>query len=174
MKQLYFIRHGLSEMNKQGVWSGTSETPLSPEGRRQARRAGKQAKTLNIDYIVCSSLSRAVDTAKIIAREIGYPEDKIHINNLFIERHWGPLEGQPWSPDLNLDGFSDIESRDSIIERARLAIEFLKTLDAHNILVVSHGSFGRAMRHHLTEHPYSNQRGPNEPIIPNAEIVKWI
>jgi broad specificity phosphatase PhoE len=174
MKNLYFIRHGLSEMNKQGVWSGTSETPLSAEGRKQAKQAGKQAKNLHIDYIVCSPLSRALDTAKIIAQEIGYPEDNIHINDLFIERHWGELEGQAWNPDLDLDGFSDVETRDSIVERARLAIEFLKTLDAHNILVVSHGSFGRAMRHHLINHPYTNRRGPNEPIIPNAEIVKWL
>ena len=161
-------------MNKQGLWSGTTETPLSPEGRRQAKAAGRQAKDLNIDYIVCSPLSRAHDTAKIVAAEIGYPLDKIHVNDLFIERHWGSLEGQPWSPDLDLDGFSDIESKDTIIERARLALEFLKTVEAQNILVVSHGSFGRAMRHHLIDHPYTNKRLPDEAGIPNAEIVQWL
>ena len=174
MKKLYFIRHGLSEMNIEGRWSGTSETPLTTEGKKQAKTAGRQAKGLDIDYIVCSPLSRALETAQIIAKEIGYPIEKIHTNNLFIERHWGELEGKKWDPDLNLDGIVDIETRDTILERARQAIEFLKTLKAHNILVVSHGSFGRAMRHHLTEEQYENQRSSESARIPNAEIVQWI
>jgi uncharacterized phosphatase len=174
MKKLYFIRHGLSEMNIEGRWSGTSETPLSAEGRKQARSAGRQAKGLAIDYIVCSPLSRALETAKIIAGEIGYPVEKIHTNSLFIERHWGELEGKKWNPDLDLDGVVDIETRDTILERAKLAIEFLETLDAHNILVVSHGSFGRAMRHHLTDHTYENQRSESDKGIPNAQIIQWI
>lgn len=174
MKKLYFIRHGLSQMNIEGRWSGTSETPLSAEGRKQAKVAGQHAKGLAIDYIVCSPLSRALETAKIIAEEIGYPIDKIHTNSLFIERHWGELEGEKWDPDLNLDGIVDIETKDNVIKRARLAIDFLNTLDAHNILVVSHGSFGRAMRHHLTDHIYENQRSKNDKGIPNAEIIQWI
>jgi uncharacterized phosphatase len=174
MKKLYFIRHGLSQGNIDGVWSGTSETPLSPEGKRQAKKAGKRAKTLNIDYIVSSPLSRALDTAGIVAAEIGYPVKDIHINELFIERHWGELEGQTWKPDLDLDGIADIETKDTILERARLAIEFLKTIDAENILVVSHGSFGRALRQHLTGQVYHNQRPPKEALLPNARVIRWI
>lgn len=32
MKHLYFMRHGLSVMNKQGVFSGSNDTPLDAEG----------------------------------------------------------------------------------------------------------------------------------------------
>lgn len=174
MKKLYFVRHGLSEMNVSGHWAGTSETPLTTEGRKQAKLAGKKAKKLNIDYIVSSPLKRAHETAKIIAEEIGYPIDQIYINPLFVERHWGKLEGAKWSPDIDLDGISDIETVDTIVERGKLALDFLKTLDANNILVVSHGSFGRAIRHHLIEeYPYSSL-GTEKTKIPNAKIVCWI
>lgn len=169
MRKLYFVRHGLTEMNVSGHWSGTSETPLTAEGRQQAKRAGQQAKHLKIDYIVASPLSRARETAEIIAKEIGYPIDEIHINELFIERHFGELEGQPWNPDLDLDGIVDIETVDTILERAKLALKFLHSLKADSIMIVSHGSFGRALRHHLfKEYPFSH---PSR--LANAELQEW-
>lgn len=161
-------------MNKLGLWSGTSETPLSIEGIKQAQVAGRQAKSLNIDYIVCSPLGRALKTARIVAKEIGYPKAKIHVNKLFIERHWGELEGTKWSQELDLDNVTEIETRDAILERARLALEFLNSLEADNVLVVSHGSFGRALRHHYAGIPYTNQRPPNEPVLPNGKILQWL
>lgn len=171
MKKLYFIRHGLSEMNIQGVRSGSTETPLAPEGREQAKSAGQKAKQLGIDFIVSSPQSRALETARIIAKEIGYPVKEIHVNNLLVERHFGELEGQPWDPDLNLDGIVDIETVDTLLERAKLALDWLHTLKANNVLVVSHGSFGRALRHHLLAgqpfHDHANRLG-------NAEIVCWL
>lgn len=177
MKKLYFIRHGLSEANKLGVFGGSTDSKLTPEGRKQAKIAAQKAKDLGIDYIVCSPLSRAHETAKIIAKEIGYPINKIHINSLFTERSFGALEGTPWSPDLNLDGMSDIETVDSLLKRAKLALEFLHTLDAQNILVVSHGTFGRAMRSLLfPEKIFYNKTygGSNTDKFPNAEINIWI
>ena len=174
MKKLYFVRHGLSEMNIIGQWSGTTETPLTSEGRKQARLAGKKAKKLNIDYIISSPLSRAYDTARVIAKEIGYPIDQIHVNPLFIERHFGELEGRHWSPDIDLDDIADIETADSVIHRAKMALDFLKTIEAENILVISHGSFGRAIRHHLIKkYPYDSV-STEETRITNAEIVCWI
>ncbi len=168
MKKLYFIRHGLSVMNQQGVFSGSIDTPLTDEGRKQAKQAGKLARDFGIDYIVSSPLARALETAQIIAGEIGYPTRDIHVNDLFVERHFGELEGKPWSPDLNLDGISDIETVDSLLERAKLALDWLHTLPADNILVVSHGSFGRALRRHILPEAIFEER------IPNAQIVAWV
>ncbi|HSH55878.1 MAG TPA: histidine phosphatase family protein [Candidatus Limnocylindrales bacterium] len=147
MKHLYFCRHGLSELNKAGRWAGSIETPLTDEGRKQAKLAGLAAKDFGIDYILCSPLSRAHETAAIIADVIGYPLEKLDINSLVVERHFGMLEGQPWQPDLDLDGIADIETVDSLMERAYLTLKHLKAVDADTILVVSHGSFGRALRH---------------------------
>lgn len=172
MKHLYFIRHGQSDMNKVKVWSGArSETPLSLEGRKQAKAAGVAAKKLGIDYIICSPLSRAHDTAKIIAKEIGYPISKIECNSLLIERDFGPLEGTPWDPDLNLDGISDVETSDSVLARAKLVLGHLITMDADTILISSHGSLGRALRHILhPEIPF--QPTPSSPRFANGKIIR--
>ena len=170
MKKLYFARHGLTVMNVEGKWSGTTETPLTDEGRAQAKAAGKAAKDLEIDYIACSPLGRAKETAKIIAEEIGYPIKKIHINPMLIERHFGELEGQRRNPDINLDGIADIETPETIIARAKFALEWLHSIKAEHILVVSHGSFGGALRSLiLEEFPYD---GPDR--LANAELHHWI
>lgn len=170
MKKLYYIRHGQSEMNLQGFFAGTTNTPLTAKGRKQAKKAGVAAKKLNIDYIVSSPLTRALDTAKIIAKEIGYPIDKIEINPLFIERNFGEMEGKTYSVDLDLDGVIGVERTDDLLARTKLALAYLTNLETDSVLVVSHGSFGRGLRHHLFEEfPLSH---PHR--IPNAEIVSWI
>jgi uncharacterized phosphatase len=168
MKQLYFVRHGLSELNVAGLYAGHTETPLTDEGRAQAKEAGREAKSLHIDLIVSSPLSRAHETAKIIAKEIGYPVDKIVTNHLFIERFYGELEGKSYDPDLDLDGIADMENDDALIERAREALVWLKLQRADNILVASHGSFGRAFRYlHLPEIDFATK-------IANAELIRLI
>lgn len=170
MKKLYFVRHGLSELNKVGLWSGSTDTPLTDEGRAAAKEAAKLARPLGIDYIIASPYVRAYETAKIIAAGIGYPIEKIERNSLLVERSFGALEGTPWNPDLDLDGFADVETVDSIMERARLALEHIQTIpDADTILVVSHGAFGRALRSQLNGRHFMQQAK-----LGNTEIVQFI
>ena len=169
MKKLYFVRHGLSESNVQGRFSGRTDTPLTGEGRAQAKSTGRRAQKLKIDKIVSSPLSRAYDTAKIIAKEINYPENKIELNPLLVERSFGSIEGKLWSPDINLDGISDIETVENLVLRAGEVLDWLKLLEEDNVLVVAHGSIGRAIRYHIHKVPFAdNDR------LANAEIVQWI
>jgi broad specificity phosphatase PhoE len=170
MKRLHFIRHGESELNVQQLFAGSTDTPLTDKGRRQARQAGRRARTLGIDHIIASPLSRALETAQIIAREIGYPEERITQHDLLVERHYASLEGTPYQRDLDLSRFPDVEQHEALLERARQALEYLESLPHETILVVSHGGFGRALRHHLIkEFPYSH---PHR--IPNAEIFQFV
>lgn len=170
MKKLYFVRHGLTEMNAAGLWSGTTETPLTDVGRAQAKEAGEHAKTLGIDAIACSTMSRALETAEIIAKQIGFAPHTIHQSSLLIERHFGELEGTPWEPDFNMDGIAEAESIDTLFHRAKLAFEWLESLPYDTILVVSHGSTGRALRHII--HPEIPFSGAGH--FSNAEIVEFI
>lgn len=175
MKKLYFIRHGLSEMNKSGHFAGTIDTPLTSEGRAQAKTAGENARLLNIDLIVSSPLSRAHETAKIIARQIGYPEDKILVSELLKERHWGDLEGTPHQPVEDLDEVPGAETSHQLLSRAAKALQYLESLPGENILVVSHGTFGRALRHHITDDmPFINKISDATIRLPNGEIICWI
>lgn len=155
-------------MNVQGLRAGHIDTPLTDEGRRQAKRAGQAAKKHGIDTIVCSPLSRTRETAEIAAREIGLPPSKIHVNALLIERDFGSFDGQPYDPDLDLDGFADVESFDETRERAKLALEWIETLGGTSVLVVSHGGLGRAMRSLLKPDIDRSIK------LANAEIEQWL
>jgi uncharacterized phosphatase len=168
MKKLYFVRHGLSEMNKQGIFSGRTETPLNDEGREQSRAVGQELKNAGIDCIVTSPLARASETALLIAQEIGYPADKVVSSEFFMERDFGPLEGTTFEPNLvQADG---VETVDDLTSRAAAGLKFLRSLEADTILVVSHGAIGRALRHALDPSiPFQPS-----PSFANAQVVELL
>jgi probable phosphoglycerate mutase len=178
MKRLYFIRHGLSEGNKANIWSGRTETPLSVDGRAQAKNVVQKIKKLNIHLIVSSPMGRAKETAEIISEGIHYPKDKILYSDLFTERSFGDLEGTPHQEsnnELDLDTIPNVETKAMILGRADMAIKYLESLPDENILVVSHGSFGRAMKHHLiADSTFINRKSTPENVLPNGEVICWI
>ena len=168
MTHLYICRHGESLLNAQHTYAGQLDTPLTDLGRQQAAAAGTSAdQTFAIDCIVASPLSRALETAQIIAEKLGYPADKIIQNALMMERSYGSLEGQPWTiaPDPVI--FSDIETEEALIARAQAGLEFLRSLDAQNILLVSHGSFLLALSGIVLAEP------PKAELF-NAQIVQLV
>lgn len=170
MKHLYFMRHGLSVMNMQGVFSGSIDTPLAELGIKQCHLAAHHLNGVLIDAIVCSPMKRTVESAKIICQEISFPEEKIIVSELFVERSFGPLEGTDYSTDLNLDQTGGVEHSSSLINRAQLGLDLLNSLEADTILVVSHGAIGRALRHVINPSlDYYHMAGFN-----NAEVVKLI
>lgn len=155
-------------MNQQGIFSGRTETPLNHEGRRQAAIAGHELRSASIDCIVVSPMQRTVQTADIIAEQIGFPKDKIILNSFFTERDFGPLEGTVYQPDLG--DHHGVETIQDLVDRAKQGFDFLQQLPHDNILVVSHGAIGRALRHCAD---------PSIPFKPsagfgNAQVVKLI
>lgn len=168
MKHLYFVRHGESEFNVSRLFAGRTDTPLTPRGREQAALAGAHADSLHLDVIVSSPLSRALETAQIIAREANYPLNKIITNDLFLERAWGELEGQPYSAGgEDPTRFSGVESVESLRDRAQAGLQFLRDLDADTVLLVGHGSFSAALRAAIN-------RDAELAELPNAQIVQLI
>jgi probable phosphoglycerate mutase len=162
------MRHGMSEMNKRGLFAGRSETPLADEGVEQCRQAGKSLKGTKIDIIVSSPMERAYESAQIIAQEIGYPTDKIILNDLFMERDLGELEGSNYIKGLPLNRYNGVEHSRDLIERAKQALSFLEALDGDNVLVVSHSAIGRALKYAVN--PSTKFRELES--FRNAEIVK--
>lgn len=167
MKKLYFVRHGLSEMNVLGFRAGSIETPLTDKGRAVAKLAGEHARNLGIDLIVSSSMGRALETAEIIAREISYPLEAIQKSDLLVERHFGILEGKPYKPGEDLDVVEGIEQAEALFERVTQALDWIETLPGNTVLIVSHGATGRALRHVLDPNISFASASFN-----NAEIVE--
>ena len=73
MGRLYFVRHGESEWNVLGRICGSTDIPLTDRGREMARETGRKIveEGLKIDKIISSPLSRAYETATIIASFLG-------------------------------------------------------------------------------------------------------
>jgi broad specificity phosphatase PhoE len=92
VKKLFFMRHGQSEANAAHRYAAP-ETPLSELGRQQASAAGLQLKAAGIDLIISSDLRRAVETAEIVADQLGYDRNNILVDNRLREVGRGDLVG---------------------------------------------------------------------------------
>jgi broad specificity phosphatase PhoE len=153
MQKIYFVRHGESQANLLKLFAGQTETPLTSEGKHQAYSAGRSIKkgAIKIDKIVSSTLTRARDSAEIIAEEIGYPIEEIISSFLFLERDYGILENSPRSEFFSshsyedLDNVPGVETIEQLHKRAKKAYKFLKSLEEDNILIVGHSGFFKSL-----------------------------
>jgi len=58
MANLILVRHGESEWNKQGLWTGLTNIGLSEKGKEEARLAGEKLKGLRIDIAYVTVIAR--------------------------------------------------------------------------------------------------------------------
>lgn len=180
MQHIYIVRHGQSKDNAHKIVSGTHETPLSELGREQARAAGQHARGLSIDLIVASPLGRAQQTAKIIAEQIGYPEEDIITIPELAERDLGKLEGTSYAKNPRLNGnfpavehIMGVEKLDPFYNRVQHALRQILSYKKHQqILVVCHVGVGRMLRTIVANHkPLSMY---DQPKLENGTIYPLI
>lgn len=89
---IFVVRHGQTEFNIKKIIGGTLEpNPLSAIGKDQAVKLSKKLKNIKFDMIYSSDLSRAKETAKIIASMKNLP---VSVSKLLRERDWGSLQGR--------------------------------------------------------------------------------
>lgn len=142
---LAFIRHGQTNWNFEYRLQGSTDIPLNDTGRQQARDAVATLDGVNWDAIVSSPLSRARETASIIADGLGIELGPTY--DELVERHYGDAEGataeiiaERW-PDHNYPG---LEPRESVIARGTAALERVHAdYGDRNTLIVCHGTLIR-------------------------------
>lgn len=71
MAHLALVRHGESEWNAKGLWTGWTDVNLSENGREEARKAGEVLRDIHPDYVYISALKRAQQTLEEIQKVIG-------------------------------------------------------------------------------------------------------
>ncbi len=76
--KLIFIRHGFSESNKDGLFTGQANVALTELGQLQAQLSAKYLEDVHIDAVYSSTLSRAFDTAKPVAESRGLEITQLH------------------------------------------------------------------------------------------------
>lgn len=147
-KHFYMIRHGQTEANVNKIMAGSSDSPLTAEGRDQARAARIILENLSIrpTLIVHSNLSRARDTAMIMNENLNLPMKE---DPDIAEIHVGELEGRPWSECMDL--FENWvsppggETMDEFFERVRRSKNAALSQATGPALIVSHGGVFRAL-----------------------------
>jgi broad specificity phosphatase PhoE len=92
---IIFIRHGETVSNAAGIAQGNgTDTSLTGLGKLQAKKTGEFLKSkqqeLKISQMYSSSSARALETAKIIATELGIDNKNIIQSDLLVEGESGP------------------------------------------------------------------------------------
>jgi broad specificity phosphatase PhoE len=148
--RLLLVRHGATSATEEDRFSGSSGAELSDEGRRQVARLGERLARQNVAAIYASPLSRAMETARIIAghchldpqprdglREIGHGHWE-GLQRVDVERRF-PDEYQAWESDPFTFAPAGGESGVSVLARALPVIrEIVTAHPGEQILVVSH------------------------------------
>lgn len=148
MTSLYLVRHGETDWNFQRRIQGSTDIPLNDTGRRQATAAGKLLARRDWDLVVASPLSRAFETASIIADEVGLPVPTTLA--AIVERHYGDAEGMT-DADLAVSFPEDApvpgrEAREAVAARVIPALlELAEQRPGESIIVVSHGGVIRSV-----------------------------
>ncbi len=155
---LTVVRHGESNWNATRRTQGQDDRArLSTLGREQAAALAESLDPHGFDLVVTSDLSRARDTATIIAEGLALA---VEVEPLLRERSFGVLEGGPLSEvtgDLSgiVDGVvvdpdarpREGESFRDVAARAEGFVEEAATRwSSRRLLVVTHGGMVRALR----------------------------
>lgn len=156
IKTLYIVRHGQTDLNKQGIVQGRGRnTDLNDEGRKQANQFFEAYKSIPFDKIYISELKRTQQSIHQFI-DLGIPYEKL---SGLDELAWGIYEGMPSTPETkaaflklmrdwisgNLDEkFENGESPNEVRLRQLEALQIIMShTEENNVLICMHG---RAMR----------------------------
>lgn len=159
------VRHGQTTFNATRRMQGHLDTELSELGRQQAAGAGQALADAGISRIVASDLSRARETAEIIAACLGM---SVETDSRLRETHLGRWQGATGAEiDAAAPGIRALwrhdaawappggESRLDVAVRARPVIEELMAAwpqwEDATLLIVAHGGTISALTSSLLE-----------------------
>ncbi|MEY2945351.1 MAG: hypothetical protein RL243_93 [Actinomycetota bacterium] len=140
------LRHGQTDWNIDMRLQGTTDIPLNETGKAQAIEVAQYISAADWDDLISSPLSRAVDTADLVGREIGM--NRSAVEPLLLERAFGIGEGltyDEWREQFR--DLSVIPGGESLVELADRCWKLLDELVAKHrgrrVLAVSHGALIR-------------------------------
>ncbi|MNK19558.1 2,3-bisphosphoglycerate-dependent phosphoglycerate mutase [compost metagenome] len=176
-KDLYIFRHGETDWNKEQRFQGHTDIPLNENGRQQAADLAKILKSHDLEVIVSSDLSRALETASIVNASKSLP---LHQTPDLRECNLGDIEGlhreviltqyktewERWISNNPADEhfkFPNGESKTDHLQRMVRWIENFCKANMHlkSIAVSTHGASVRRLVHHCKDAPVEPVKMPN-------------
>lgn len=170
MIHVYLVRHGESTGNAENRWTGQDDHALSPRGEEQAREAGAALQDQGLEFrcVTSSSLTRARQTAEILARTLQRPlrspiAELIEIDigavagltSPEMEVHYPEALGR-WHAGLPVD-FPEGEAWPDFARRVEAGLQGLAQLGESPTLAVVHEGVLRVVSHLLGE-PVKNRK----------------
>jgi probable phosphoglycerate mutase len=173
-------RHGETDWNATQRWQGHTDVPLNDTGHAQALALAERLRGEGLAGAVASDLSRASETARIVAEAVGFP--LVYLDADLRERAYGVFEGldraacetqQPeaWAAWLESrqpppGAESDESLRTRVVAAVTRVAEHVARDDAA-ALVVTHGGALRALVAATT--------GTMPPLVKNGAVwrITW-
>ena len=166
--KLLITRHGESEWNALGKWTGSTDVHLSEKGFREAAMLGQVVDGTKIDYAFTSQQIRALETLEGIldaSQQFDVPFERSDAIN---ERDYGDYTGKnKWEmrDSIGEETFNRIRREwnfpvpngETLKDVYARAVPFYtqnilpKVLDGQNVLVVSHGNAIRALMKYIED-----------------------
>lgn len=168
MAYLILVRHGKSEWNKLGLWTGWTDVDLAPEGILEAQRTAEALRDIAIDEAHVSALKRAQQTLGEIQKVLEHDSLPITQSPALNERHYGKHTGKnKWQvkEEVGDEEFNNIRRgwNHPIPEGETLKDVYARVVEYYgnniapalasgkNIIVVAHGNSLRALVKHIED-----------------------
>lgn len=176
--EILLTRHGQTEWNALKKVQGKADIELNKNGIEQANNIKVILKNENIDLIVCSPLTRAMQTAKIINNGRNLP---IVFDERLSERNFGEFEGMS-NTDFDYESFwsykqnIEYQKAENIREFFQRVYSFLDDIHLKyknkRILLVAHGGIS------IPVYCYFNGIPDKDTLLglalENCEVAKYI
>lgn len=163
IKNIYVVRHGETDWNKNLRFQGLTDIKLNETGREQAIKLRPIMQQLQIESVYSSSLARAYETAELATLDLKLAIQK---DDRLRETNMGAVEGlthdeivqkfgehslikwRSYSERLLDYQFENGESKRQMMIRARqVFLEIAQSSNRSSIAVFSHGMLMRAVTH---------------------------
>lgn len=162
LRRIVLLRHGETEGNSKERFHGSSDIPLSEEGRAQVRAASRRLAREVFDVVVASPLRRSWESARIASG--GAP---LRLETGFREVHFGRWEGMTaeeiaqsdpvlyadWQAKAPGFEYPSGEPRAAFRSRVLAGLESLQASGASCALLVVHKGVIRVIAEHLLGKP---------------------
>lgn len=151
---LLIARHGKTKWNSMGKMQGQQDSPLTKEGKKQARKLAQVVDTYEIERVVSSPLGRAEKTAKVVSNHANIPmETDDNLKEIDIGRYSGLTKDEV--KERNPEFFSRRESNkwtcswpdgESYKDASERAKEFIEnTQQIERTVILAHQSINRVV-----------------------------
>lgn len=160
--KLIIVRHGESEWNATGQWTGLTDVNLTPKGRHEAELMGEQLRDIRIDHAFTSEQIRTVQTLEGLLKGAQQPDVPYDRRWGINERDYGEYTGMnKWQvkEEVGEEAFNGIRRNwdypvpggETLKDVYKRAVPFLQKevlpllLEGKNVLLVAHGNSIRSL-----------------------------